>query len=222
METKTKQVSKIKEYQLGSVDQMTSMSKVLQEYIKKQGLSVNIVGKEYAMVEGWQFAGGLLQLYPRVRKVENLSSGAEKKWLAEVEIVGNDERVYSVGIAVCSNAESKKRSFDEYAVLSMAQTRAIGKAYGNLIGWVMKLAGYEATPQEEMVKVGGEDVVASQQKQEQNIDQLFSAAKDAVEKETDNKRLSAMLSRVDKREDFTLAQRVQLKKAINLRLNGTK
>jgi len=36
----------------------------------------------------------------------------------------------------------------------MAQTRAIGKAYRNVIGWVIKLAGYEGTPSEEMVKVG--------------------------------------------------------------------
>ena len=36
----------------------------------------------------------------------------------------------------------------------MAQTRAIGKAYRNVIGWVMKLAGYEATPSEEMAKMG--------------------------------------------------------------------
>ena len=35
----------------------------------------------------------------------------------------------------------------------MAQTRAIGKAYRNLLGWVMKLAGYETTPSEEMIKI---------------------------------------------------------------------
>ena len=43
-----------------------------------------------------------------------------------------------------------KRSFDEYAICSMAQTRAVGKAYRLLIGWLMKSAGYEATPLEEM------------------------------------------------------------------------
>jgi hypothetical protein len=58
--------------------------------------------------------------------------------------------IISRGFAVCSNKEGKKKSFDEYAVLSMAQTRAIGKAYRNVIGWTMKLAGYETTPAEEM------------------------------------------------------------------------
>jgi hypothetical protein len=50
---------------------------------------------------------------------------------------------------------SKEKGFDEYAILSMAQTRAIGKTYRNVIGFVMKTAGYEARPAEEMTR-GGE------------------------------------------------------------------
>jgi len=38
----------------------------------------------------------------------------------------------------------------------MAQTRAIGKAYRNKIGFIMKLAGFQGTPAEEMKKVGDE------------------------------------------------------------------
>ncbi len=39
---------------------------------------------------------------------------------------------------------------DEYAILSMAQTRAVGKAFRNQLAWLMKAAGFEATPAEEM------------------------------------------------------------------------
>ena len=35
-------------------------------------------------------------------------------------------------------------------MMSMAQTRALGKAYRMALGWIMKMAGYEATPAEEM------------------------------------------------------------------------
>jgi hypothetical protein len=59
-------------------------------------------------------------------------------------------QLVATGIALCSNAEKTKRYFDEYAILSMAQTRAIGKAYRNLLAWLMKAAGFEATPAEEM------------------------------------------------------------------------
>jgi len=68
-------------------------------------------------------------------------------------ISGNSKRILSTGFAVCSNTESKKREFDEYALMSMAQTRAIGKAYRNLIGFLMSNAGFEGTPAEEMEEV---------------------------------------------------------------------
>jgi hypothetical protein len=90
-----------------------------------------------------------------VVKIENLSVGNEKKWRTDVEIVRiKDDKVVGFGSAICSNLEGKKKSFDEYAIMSMSQTRAIGKAYRNLIGWVMKLGGMESTPSEEMKPVG--------------------------------------------------------------------
>lgn len=143
-------------YKIASPKDMASMATVLKNHIVKHKLYTPIVGKNYVQVEGWQFAGGLMGLFPRVAKVENLSvEGKETKWMAEVEVVNlKTNEVVSRGFAVCSNKESKKKMFDEYAVLSMAQTRATGKAYRNLIGWVMKLAGYEGTPSEEMVKAG--------------------------------------------------------------------
>lgn len=54
------------------------------------------------------------------------------------------------GFAICTNAEMNKVSFDEYAILSMAQTRCIGKGFKNLIGYIMTAAGFQATPAEEM------------------------------------------------------------------------
>lgn len=61
-----------------------------------------------------------------------------------------DGTIISTGYSTCSNLESKKLSFDEYAVCSMAQTRAIAKGFRNLLGYVMNAAGFEGTPAEEM------------------------------------------------------------------------
>lgn len=152
----------IQKYDLAAPQKMQQMGKVLKEYVVKNKLFSNIKGRNYAHVEGWQFAGGLMGLFPRVREVKDLSSGQETKWMAIVDIINpQTDKVVSTGFAVCSSKEGSKKNFDEYAVLSMAQTRAIGKAYRNLIGWVMKLAGYEATPSEEMRKVGTEEPVAT-------------------------------------------------------------
>ena len=142
-------------YDIVNPNQMSAMADVLKGHIVKHRLYTSIVGKNYAHVEGWQFAGGLMGLFPIVSEVTDLSKAEEIKWMAKVEIQNiKDGKVVGRGFAVCSNKENKKKSFDEYAILSMAQTRAIGKAYRNLIGWVMKLAGYEGTPGEEMVKAG--------------------------------------------------------------------
>lgn len=127
---------------------MSVVARIIKEHIVKNNLSLNIAGHEYVLVEGWQFGGGLLRLLPRIVKVEKLD---EDKWMAQAEIISmKTKEVVGTGFALCSKAENKKRSFDEYAILSMAQTRAIGKAYRNLIGWIIKMAGYEATPAEEM------------------------------------------------------------------------
>lgn len=156
MEKKNTEVALKGSYDLVKPDQMVKMANVLKSYVVKNKLYSPIAGKNYVQVEGWQFAGSLMGLFPIVSEVKDLSDGTKKKWQATVEIRNiKTSEIVGRGFAICSNEESKKKSFDEYAVLSMAQTRATGKAYRSLIGWVMKLAGYEATPTEEMTK-GGE------------------------------------------------------------------
>ena len=153
---KTTTISDIKSYALDKPAEMVKMSNVLKAHIIKQSLYSNIKGKNYAHVEGWMFAGFLTGMTAIVESVENLSNDKEIKWQATVKIYAGGEHI-STGFAVCSNKEAIKKTFDEYAILSMAQTRAIGKAYRNKLGWVMKLAGYEGTPSEEMKKVDGKD-----------------------------------------------------------------
>lgn len=157
--TKSVALKKDGNYSINSPQQMSEMATLLKTHIVQNKLYTNIKGRNYAHVEGWQFAGGLMGIFPIIKSVTDISKGAEIRWQAEVEIVNIvTDKVVGRGFAICSSKESNKKSFDEYAILSMAQTRAIGKAYRNLIGWVMKLAGYEATPKEEMTKVGEQSV----------------------------------------------------------------
>ena len=159
MENKNTKTLAIRNYNLNRPEEMAKMATVLKDHIVKNKLYTTIKDKNYVHVEGWQFAGGLLGTFPRVVKVECLENkdlgggGSLWRYLAEVEIVKADGTVISRGFGLCSSKETNytgPRWKDEYAVLSMAQTRAIGKAYRNIIAWVMKLAGYEGTPKEEM------------------------------------------------------------------------
>jgi hypothetical protein len=109
------------------------MAKILKDYIVKNKLYAPIKDKNYVMVEGWQFAGGLMGTIPRIVSVEPIGNDTSK-WMVKAEILNIKGDVVGVGYAMCSKEEDKKKSFDDYAILSMAQTRAIGKAYRNLIG----------------------------------------------------------------------------------------
>jgi len=152
-------------FDLSAPSQMATMAVALKSHIVKYGLSTLIIGKQYVNVEGWAFAGGLMGFTPRMVKIEDISKGTEKRWRADVEIVRlKDMVVMGTGTAICSSAEGKKKGFDEYAICSQAQTRAIGRAYRNIIGWVIKMADYESTPAEEMVNMGNRPVIKEQPK----------------------------------------------------------
>ena len=137
--------------ELTKPNEALQVASTLQTFVTERKLTANIQGKNYPLVEAWQFAGSQLGLIPVVKEVKNLSTDTELKYEAMVEVIRlTDSVVLSRGYAVCSNKENSKRRFDEYAIASMAQTRAVGKAYRNILAWLMKAAGFEATPAEEM------------------------------------------------------------------------
>lgn len=138
-------------FDLAAPQEAMKVAAELQRFVTEKKLTANIKGKNYPLVEAWQFAGSQLGLYPLLIDTKDLSNPNECKYQATVEIrriVG--DQLVSRGVAVCSNKEASKKLFDEYAILSMAQTRAEGKAYRMLLSWLMKAAGFEATPAEEM------------------------------------------------------------------------
>lgn len=152
--TSTKSVkvkSTVSALTLGNADDALTLASELQKFVKANGLTSTIQGKQFPNVEAWQFAGTLLGLSPMLESIEDKSTEAEVKWAATVQLINvRTEKVVGRGFATCSNKESTKRSFADYAICSMAQTRAVGKAYRLTLGWLMKAAGYEATPAEEM------------------------------------------------------------------------
>lgn len=137
-------------------NKLIEFAKTLKSVIVTQKMFTNIKGKNYAHVEAWQFCGGALGVLPVVKELTDLSTADMFKYRATVELRRLDtDVVVGFGIAICTNKEKGKEFFDEYAVASMAQTRAIGKAYRNGFGWLLKLAGYETTPAEEMSETFG-------------------------------------------------------------------
>lgn len=134
---------------LKTLNDIQLFSAEVKKFIHDNRLWTNIQGRPYVNVEGWMFMGGMLGMTANVKELENLSTEREIKYRASVELY-KDDKLVSSGVAICSNKEPGKTGFAEYAVASMCQTRAIGKAYRIYLGWLMKMAGFESTPLEEM------------------------------------------------------------------------
>lgn len=156
---KTNEIAnRTKEVNLSNPSDIMEFATSLKELIVQNGLYTNIKGKNYVNVEGWQIAGAFTGVLPIVEKVENLSEGMKYKYRAEVTLRDKDNNIVGSGMAICTNREAGKSNFDEYAVASMAQTRAVGKAFRMKLGWLLKIAGYETTPAEEMDAVVAQTV----------------------------------------------------------------
>ena len=142
-----------KSVNVNSPKELVEFATTLKTFIVKQKLYTNIKGKNYVNVEGWQYAGASTGITPIVETLDRVATEeqSEIKYLASVKLVRiTDGEIVGRGIALCSSKEYNRKGNDEYVIASMAQTRATGKAYRNTFAWLMKMAGYEATPAEEM------------------------------------------------------------------------
>jgi hypothetical protein len=78
-------------------------------------------------------------------------------WEACVEIRTAAGVVVGRAEAMCSRAEESWAKSADYAVRSMAETRAESRGYRRAAGWLVAIAGYNPTPAEEMQGVKRDD-----------------------------------------------------------------
>ena len=160
MSTENEKIAKrkVESYVISRSDETLHLATDLAKFIKENKLFMNIQGKEFVNVEGWQYAGSRLGILPVVEELTNLSDEHEIKYKAQVKLLNlRTEQVVGSGFAICSNKENGKKYYQEFAIASMAQTRAIGKAYRNILAWIIRAAGYEPTPAEEMDYMGRDE-----------------------------------------------------------------
>jgi hypothetical protein len=109
-------------------------------------LTKDIQGKQHVLVEGWTLLGSMLGVFP----VTVWTQPVENGWEARVEARTIDGKIVGAAEAQCTRDERLWKTRDDYALRSMAQTRATSKALRQPLGFVMTLAGFEATPEAEM------------------------------------------------------------------------
>jgi hypothetical protein len=118
---------------------------------KGAGYLANIKGKLYPKIEWWTTISASLGLFPQVVFAKRLDREDEVAYEAKVAVYRQNQIIAS-GEAMCSSKEERWRNADEYAIKSMAITRASGKAYRIPLSFLAVMAGLEATPAEEMAR----------------------------------------------------------------------
>lgn len=135
----------------------TEYANALKDLVDKNKLTKRINGKDYVFCEGWTALGGLLGVFANTdfcRKRED-----DKEFItydARVYLQTTDGRIIASAESMCSSKERNWKTRDEFAIKSMAQTRATAKACRLAFSWIMVLAGYAPTPAEEMDNNGEE------------------------------------------------------------------
>ena len=130
----------------------TEVADALAPAIEQRKLYANISGKKHITVEGWTTLGAMLGVTPVCLWTRKLDDG----WEARVEAHTLDGRLIGAAEAQCTRAEKMWAKRDDYALRSMAQTRATSKALGSVLRFVVTLAGYSGTPAEEVQHDGGQ------------------------------------------------------------------
>lgn len=141
------------------LEDATTVANILSDIIEKQQLyALYKGGKKHVVVEGWTTLGSLVKVFAELQYSKRLDRPDEIVYEAKAVAKTFNGVIIGTAEALCSDKETLKtrdgrifkRWEDEHAVKSMAQTRAISKCLRFPLGWIMSLAGYEATPSEEM------------------------------------------------------------------------
>jgi len=133
------------------LEEAKARARVLVEVVQSQGLSKTFGNstKPHVFVEGWQFLASQFGLVPDIEWTRELDDGAGWEARASLNRL-SDGQVIAHADAECRTDENNWKNRPSYAIRSMSQTRAVSKVCRIALSSVMVMAGFNATPAEEM------------------------------------------------------------------------
>lgn len=129
------------------VERATEMAEALAKVVEDRKLYLKIGSKKHIYVEGWTTLGAMVGVFPSIEWCRPVERGWEARCVVRRLADGRD---LSAGEAQCTREENNWRARDDFAIRSMAQTRATSKAMRIPLAWIVSLGGYEPTPAEEV------------------------------------------------------------------------
>lgn len=123
----------------------------LKKVIQGKPKPVTINGETYLEFEDWQTVGRFYGYTAGTETApEYVELGGARGFKATAVALDSHGVIRSRATAFCMDDEERWGKAPTYQLASMAQTRANAKALRNVLSWVTVLAGYKATPAEEM------------------------------------------------------------------------
>ena len=136
---------------------------MLYNVVEKQHLYQEIRGKKYLQLEAWQTLGKFCNVISEIEWVKSVelwdAKGFEARAIIKMTETTTDAEgrthiivgdTIAIAESMCMSDESNWQGKPIFQLKSMAQTRALSKAYRSCLSFIVALAGYAATPAEEM------------------------------------------------------------------------
>lgn len=148
------------------VERATSIATQLKKIIDDKQLFIQIRNKRHTFVEGWTTMLSMIGVSPQEVDDMQYPNG---DWKVTVGLYTYAGQCVGRASAICGMDEKDKNGDPtwadkpSYARRSMAATRATGKAARLSFSWIMILAGYAATPAEEMNFLGSGESLPQQE-----------------------------------------------------------
>lgn len=136
------------------INEAQLMATALYNVVEKQHLYQPIQGKKYLQLEAWQLLGKFCNVQGIVEEVQPVEYFGVKGFGARAAVIDDDGRKIAEAEAVCMRDEPNWKAKPLFQLKSMAQTRALSKAYRSCLSFIVSIAGYSPTPLEEMYESG--------------------------------------------------------------------
>lgn len=133
------------------VAKAVEVANLLAPVLRDKGLIANISGKEYVMAEGWTMLAAMMGHSVGTDSTRAIEIDGHAGFMTHAKVYDFDGEVVGSADGLCTRGERSWAKRDDFALSGMAQTRAISRALRQRFGFVIRLAGYEPTPAEEMV-----------------------------------------------------------------------
>lgn len=129
----------------------TKAAKALQRVVANKAKPVRFNNEQYLEFEDWLTVARFYGLTVKVTSTSPIEIGGASGFEARAVVIDNRTgSEVSAAESMCMNDEPNWAKKPLFQLRSMAQTRVCAKALRNVLAWVVVLAGFKATPAEEM------------------------------------------------------------------------